>query len=131
MAGRKKTFPCGHFGKGQYCHRCAAEESARKQARDDKQAWAARIEAAPISLGAIPKPIAERALKAMSDLDAGKSYLEFRGKRLASMGQREVITIPIGQRYRLICLEQEGALRYLEVLSHEQYNNRLASGGWA
>ncbi len=46
------------------------------------------------------------------------------------MGQREVISIPIGKRYRLICLEQNGEMRYLEVLSHEQYNNRLKSGGW-
>lgn len=74
--------------------------------------------------------VAEKALQIMEDLGNGGSYLDFKGKRLVAMGQREVISVPIGQRYRLICIEQNGELRYLEVLSHEEYNNRLKSGGW-
>ncbi len=31
MAGRKRAFPCGHRGRGQYCHRCAQVDRAREQ----------------------------------------------------------------------------------------------------
>ena len=31
MAGRKRAFPCGHRGQGQYCHTCEQEDRAREQ----------------------------------------------------------------------------------------------------
>lgn len=67
----------------------------------------------------------------MRDLNAGKAYQDFKGKRLVTMGQREVISVPIGRRYRLICRDSNGCLEFIEVITHEEYNNRLSSGGWA
>ncbi len=130
MAGRKKRFPCGHVGKGRYCHRCATEAKAARETEAAKTAWAARLAAAPVALDQVPRDVAEKALGVIAALDAGRPYMDLRGKRLTNMGQREVITIPLGQHYRLIATDGDGRLRFLEVLSHEAYNTRLASGGW-
>lgn len=67
----------------------------------------------------------------MADLCEGRPYLDFKGKRMITMGQREIISIPVGRRYRLICCEKSGTLKFVEVISHEEYNSRLASGGWS
>ena len=37
MAGRKKPFPCGHVGKGQYCHTCEQEDRAREQRQSERR----------------------------------------------------------------------------------------------
>lgn len=130
MAGRRKTFPCGHLGKGKYCHRCAQESIEAEGELDARRDWQARVSAAPVSLDGIPRSVAEKILHTIAALNNGKSYVDFKGKRLRTMGQREVISVPIGRRYRLVCLEQDQGLTFLEVLTHEQYNNRLSSGGW-
>lgn len=137
MAGRRKKFLCGHVGKGQYCHRCEEEEAKARKALEVSQAalvakqdWAACLLAAPVPLEGVPKPIAVKALQIMAALSSGTSYLAFRGKRLVAMGQRTVISVPIGRHYRLICKEQDHQLHYEAVITHEAYNGRLSSGGW-
>lgn len=130
MAGRKRRFPCGHVGRGQYCHRCAQEKQAREQARAARQAWAERLAAAPVALESVPRHVAEKVLQIIAELEQGKRYQDFKGKRLALMGQRDVISIPVGWSHRLICREGEAGLEYVEVISHETYNKRLAAGGW-
>jgi hypothetical protein len=130
MAGRKKTFTCGHSGKGQYCHECARQAAEAQKVAESRRAHMERIASAPIPLHALPAEVAEKARRVIEDLSSGKPYMDFKGKRLTTMGQREVISVPIGRRYRLICRQQSGGLEFVEVISHEVYNNRLASGGW-
>lgn len=132
-----KTFACGHSGKGQFCHRCAQadkEKAAKLQQQQaaalKKQGWQAQINAAPIPLNHLPKDISSKALQVMEALNGGKPYLEFKGKRLAAMGLRHIISIPLGLSHRLVCREENGTLMYLEAIPHEEYNNRLATGGW-
>ena len=130
MAGSKKTFACGHIGKGKYCHRCAQEESRKRQVAQAKSDWDDRLATSPVPLAHLPKHVAEKALEVMENLQKGKTYQELNGKRLVTMRQRHVISVPIGRRYRLICDDESGPLKYIEVISHEEYNNRLSSGGW-
>jgi hypothetical protein len=132
MPKRKKKFPCGHVGHGRFCHRCAEKEAQRQQSAQRRQAWQAELAAAPIPLEHLPREVAQRVLEVLADLDAGASYVSLQGKRLHKMGQRSVISIPIGLRFRLICreIEETGKLVPLEALSHEAYNTRLATGGW-
>jgi len=131
MPGRKKKFPCGHAGKGQYCHRCAQVQASIQQSHEERKAWADRVRTAPVPLDdSIPRRVAEKVLQIIAELAKGKPYQDFRGKRLVTLGQREVISVPIGWSYRLICRETCGRLEYLEVISHETYNRRLSDGGW-
>lgn len=127
----KKTFPCGHVGKGQYCHRCAQEKAAAEKVIQAKNSWNERLAAAPVELGHLPRKAAEKALGIIAGLRQGKPYLDYKGKRLVKMGQREMISIPVGWSYRLVCRAKNGEWEDLDVVTHEDYNNCLASGGWA
>lgn len=131
MAGRKKTFPCGHTGKGKYCHRCAQEEKRKQAILGAKSEWKDRLSSAPVELDHLPKEVAEKALAVIAELQEGRPYPDLKGKRMITMGQREIISIPVGRRYRLICCDKKSSLECIEVISHEDYNNRLTSGGWS
>lgn len=130
MPGRKKTFACGHRGRGQYCHRCRQEEQQKEEARHQKRARAHHLASAPVPLDHLPEKVALKALKIMRMIESGSPYTDFRGKRLRTMGLRHIISIPVGWSYRLICRETEGRLRFVEVISHETYNTRIDAGGW-
>ncbi len=130
MTSRKKTFPCGHRGKGAFCHRCKQEEEIHQKKLKRKSAWNEKIKSSPIDLSHLPKKVAEKTLSIIEMISTGVNYHSLKGKRLVSMRQREVISIPVGWSYRLICFEKDGALNVVEVLSHEDYNNKLSSGGW-
>ncbi len=130
MAGQRKSFPCGHAGKGKYCHRCAAAEAERQKVAQIKGDWQSRLRASPIPLDHLPKGVAENVLRVIEDLKSGKPYEDLKGKRLITMGQRDVISIPIQRRYRLICRDREGKIEPIEAITHEVYNSRLSSGGW-
>ena len=130
MPSRKRTFPCGHRGKGQYCHRCEEVSDARLKSKRVKENWGKTLSQAPISLDKLPRDIAIKSLRIIQGIETGKSLCEFRGKRLVAMGQRGVISIPIARKYRMVCTDQGGMLEYLEVISHETYSNRISSGGW-
>jgi len=131
MPGKKKRFPCGHLGRGQYCHRCAEVEREQRAQQEAKAARKAHLAAAPIPVDHLPADIADKAIEIMQALRAGASYLDFKGKRLKNMGQREVISVPLGRRYRLICRDRPDGLAFVEAISHEVYNDRLAAGGWS
>ena len=130
VAGRKKTFPCGHKGKGQYCHRCEQNEVAKKVRQKKEDMWNERLRLSPVEITHLPRKVAEKVMNVIDGLLDGRSYHEFNGKRLVTMGQREVIRIPIGWNYRLICRANSGGMEFVEVITHEEYHNRLSSGGW-
>lgn len=130
MPRRTRQWPCGQKGNGRYCLRCAQERARREREQAGKSAWHARLANAPVALEHLPQHVAERVLAIIERLECGAGYWEFKGKRLRAMGARQIVSIPVGWSYRLICREQAGRLEYLEVLTHETYNQRLASEGW-
>lgn len=81
-------------------------------------------------LGALPKAVARKARRILRAMDDGTPYTALHGKRLAAMGQRHIISIPLGRRWRLICNATATGIHPIEAISHETYNNRLSSGGW-
>ena len=145
---RKKTFPCGHSGKGRFCHRCQAaiheQEAAASaatngasvngngkhhkpraeddgEAKADKEAWRETFEADPISLKHLPsRNLVMRARQILSEIDKGAPWHQFNGKRLQH--DRNVVSIPLGRRYRILFRTDDGAPKPVEVLSHEAYN---------
>jgi len=129
MHAMRKTFPCGHRGRGQYCHRCQSEQTRRQQEKSKRENRSAELAAAPVDLSRVPVSVADRAIEVIAQLQAGKPYMVLRGKRLHRMGQRKIISVPVGKRWRLICRDSNG-LQFIEVISHETYNQRLSAGGW-
>ncbi|MBK4730848.1 hypothetical protein JJD41_13405 [Oxynema sp. CENA135] len=127
MPRRKKTFPCGHKGYGQKCHRCDQEQKAREQEveacaqkRQQKLEWEASFERDPIDLRALPDYVVVKARAIIDGLNNQRNYREFGGKRLRH--DRRIISIPVTRNYRMICRDAGSMAVPEAVLSHEDYN---------
>lgn len=128
----RRGFPCGHQGKGQYCHRCRQEaEHTSRRAQDsasqlaqrqaERLAWEATFVADPIDLRDLQTR--ERVLKArdlLRRLAAGEPYTALGGKRWES--ERSIISVPVGRGHRLVLRDEGGRLRPLACMTHEAYN---------
>lgn len=126
-AKRQHTFPCGHRGRGQVCHRCQQEAQAKQAAQhqaaarqQQRQTWQAQFDQDPIDLRGLPHHVIEKARSILQDIQQGEHFKTLKGKRM--IFDRTVIRIPVGHRYRLLCREQGGQLLPWRVLSHEEYN---------
>lgn len=125
----KKTFQCGHTGKGSFCHRCATERRVDllkqaatqelKSIQEEKRKAAAE---AGVDLAGMPKQVINKSLEIINGLKQGVPYTQYFGKRLV---RRDMISIPIGRDYRMLCRDEAGGVTPLEVLSHEAYNRRV------
>jgi len=120
----RKTFPYGHVGKGQYCHRChqkelaMAERVAARAVKQDRLKKAEEI--VGVEMDALPLHVSEKAAEIMRDIRSGTPYTNYHGKRMDQ--DRTVISIPIGWSYRILCRNMNGQLKVAKVLSHEEYN---------
>ena len=120
MARRKKTFPCGHKGYGQQCHRCVQKHVDLEEKKQARAEWQATFEADPIDLRHLPRNVVLKARQILSGLANQQDYREFYGKRLRH--DRFVISIPVTRHYRLICQDGGDRLEPKEIVSHEDYN---------
>jgi hypothetical protein len=122
----KKTFACGHTGKGQFCHACAAlarETERRIQARHEKRvAKQTAIDSDPIdlSIASHMSAIQNEARKIIIQVSSGTHPLALKGKCLQATAGR-VLSVPVGRSYRLLFDAQ--TLRPLEFMTHERYNS--------
>lgn len=133
MPGRKKRFPCGHLGRGQYCHRCMKEikKEVRREEREaeqqrEREAWRLSFDDDPIDLRRLPRHIVEKTRALLERLDAGATVRDLEAKRLQF--DRQLVSIVVTREYRLVCLDDGAHLHPLEALSHEDYNTRYAGG---
>ncbi|MGC9502119.1 DUF7682 family zinc-binding protein [Baaleninema sp.] len=124
---RKKTFPCGHKGYGQVCHRCAQakvletqKEQVRAKKQREKREWEATFDNDPIDLRTLPPHVVTKARDIIAGLNDDRNYRDFGGKRLRH--NRQIISIPITRNYRMICHDNGGVAIPQSVLSHEAYN---------
>lgn len=125
MPARKKTFPCGHKGRGQYCHYCAQEQQEktkkREQELEEKRVWKDSFDQDPIDLTFLPsKTLVRKARTILERIAQGAPYTDFRGKRLNH--DRTIISLPLTPDYRLLFQDTGSGLQPLECLSHEAYN---------
>ncbi|MBR8826607.1 MAG: hypothetical protein DSM107014_01660 [Gomphosphaeria aponina SAG 52.96 = DSM 107014] len=120
MSRRKKSFPCGHKGYGQICHRCAQQQATWEQKRKRKNEWQETFAQDPIDLRALPKNVVVKARNIIMGLQTANNYRDFHGKRLRH--DRLVISIPVTRNYRLLCRDYGSFLTPEEVISHEEYN---------
>jgi hypothetical protein len=121
----KRTFDCGHTGKGKYCHTCesfARAKAAERVACEEKRSAKARAATAdPIDLSAVAHlaAIQREARELLAKVHSGTHPLALNGKPIKkSNGQ--LLSVPVGRSWRLMF--EADTLRPLELLSHERYN---------
>ena len=126
MARQKKRFPCGHIGRGQYCHRCKAaevEEQARLQQAAERVAWQATFASDAVDLRSLPRrELVIEARDVLAGIGAGRHYAEFGGKRLNY--DRTIISVPLGRDYRILFRDDDSGLTPIAAMSHEAYNKK-------
>ncbi len=120
MSRRKKTFPCGHKGYGQTCHRCDQQHRSREEKKQQKQEWESTFAKDPIDLKALPAHVVVKARVIIAGLEGQQNYRDFGGKRLRH--NRWIISIPVTRNYRMICHDSGSLVVPYAVLSHEDYN---------
>ncbi len=120
MTRRKKTFPCGHKGFGQVCHRCVQARAIFEQKQKLKRDWEASFNQDLIDLRNLPKNVVIKSRQIIQQLSEEPNYRIFHGKRLRH--NRFVISIPINRSYRLLCRDCGQFLSPEAVVSHEDYN---------
>ena len=124
----KKKFPCGHVGKGQYCHRCKAKDDAVEQKKKEREAKVNALKNdldVGVDLSGLPEQVAKKAAQIIRKLNSGVSYTDLHGKRLTAW-DHNIISIQLGSSYRILCKDDGGNVTPVEVLSHEQYNGRIS-----
>jgi len=136
MVPPKRLFPCGHRGKGQYCHRCQQEKEER--ARRERELSARRQEREylenewELSTEGLPDSIVHRAIELLRDLREGKSFAQLGVKRMEF--DRNCLSANLGKDYRLLLKQnEEGNLYPVRIVSHEAYNapiRNTARKGW-
>ena len=104
MSKRKKTFPCGHRGQGQYCHECertvlevqklqsiedgrsillATERLVRKEkAKERKKTKQLAKKQNEPQLEYLPKAVVKKATKVWNELSSGADHRKFLGKKI-------------------------------------------------
>lgn len=76
-----------------------------------------------VAVHPVPLHVLKKASSIIQRLEQGVPYWRMHGKRLQR--DRTVISIPVGRRYRLLAVEQDGRVHPRELLSHGDYNNRV------
>lgn len=124
----KKTFECGHKGRGTYCHRCAQESLAQQQKKAKRQEKHAAHAEDLVDLRGLPENVVKKARKLLSRVNNKAQLQELGGKKMRFSQKQEVqvFSVPIDRDYRLLCHFKSGTLEPIEVLSHEEYNNGKA-----
>jgi hypothetical protein len=90
-----------------------------------------RREKDTMGLYKLPGTIAQKARGVLDKIVNGTEYWKLGGKRLS--GERSVIRIPIGYRYRMLCRDEgDSTTKHrvvpLKVVSHEAYNPLVRRG---
>ncbi|MFL9911987.1 DUF7682 family zinc-binding protein [Paraburkholderia sp. RL17-337-BIB-A] len=122
----KRTFECGHSGKGKYCHTCesiAKKKDADRAAREKKRA--ARIQAADadtIDLSAVAHlaAVQREARDLLSKVQGGMHPYALNGKPIKSCDGK-LLSVPVGRSYRLMF--ESGSLRPLRLISMKPTTN--------
>lgn len=121
----KRTFDCGHTGKGKYCHTCESidrAKAAEREAREEKRSAKAREATAdPIDLSAVAHlaAVQREARELLAQVSRGVHPFALDGKPIKRSNGR-LLSVPVGRSWRLMFAAD--TLRPIELLSHERYN---------
>ena len=127
----RKRFGCGHRGYGQFCHCCADRDTqqkkvaqGRKMAQVDREmAWVVERVVDGVDLRDLPRQVAQKAKQVLEEFRQGWHPGAMGGKQFGF--DRDMIRVPVGYRYRLLCERVAGVIKPIKVLSHEAYNSLM------
>ncbi len=126
LAKRKKTFPCGHKGMGQFCHTCHNEKKvqiSKEKERQEKYAWNALFSKDVVDLSKLPnRKLVLKARDILEKIASGWPYQQLKGKQLNH--DRQILSIPVNQDYRLLFKRRQQHWLPIKLLSHEEYNTK-------
>lgn len=88
-----------------------------QQQRDE---WVASFESDAVDLRGLPEHVVLKSRHIVNELKIGRHFGKLGGKRMNF--NREVIRIPVGLRYRMLCRDDRSRVTPLMVISHEDYN---------
>ena len=136
MAPKKRSFPCGHRGKGQFCHRCQQEERKRAQHERDRLArWSERKTVERewgLATDDLPRHVIRKTTDVLRSLRDEADLARFDAERMRF--DRDCISIRLSRDYRLLLrLDGEQGIRPVKVVPHEEYNaliRNAALKGW-
>jgi len=121
----KKTFPCGHKGKGQFCHRCHQKELAQAKKDAIRSKRVLRFDEAEkkagLDLSKVPLKVAEHAAQVIQEIRSGK--MPHKSKRLSD--NKSLISVPLRLQYRLLVKDTGDAFQPMSVMTHEEYNKTI------
>ena len=120
MGRRKKTFPCGHVGFGQFCHKCCEKQKLMEKRKSERDGWLSNFESDVIDLRHLPRPVVLKTRELLTRLESGELWGALGGKKLRH--DRSIISIPINRDYRLLCRFEGGKVVPFRAESHEDYN---------
>lgn len=95
----------------------AADAAVKKR---DRQRWKETFERDSIDLRGLPRGTVKKSRKILKQLEKGTAYHQLRGTRLSV--NRQIIRIPVGQKYRLVCDDIDGRIVPREVIPHKCYD---------
>jgi hypothetical protein len=123
----RKTFPCGHKGKGAHCHRCSqlegvaqAKQAALVVKQERAQARKEAFSADLVDLKGLPQVVIDKARAVIADLGAGANWVEMGGVKFNA--RKEIIRFKLPMHYRMVCKMTSNGLVPLAVMTHEAYN---------
>jgi hypothetical protein len=125
----KRTFECGHSGKGKFCHACAAiakQKENERKAREHERIERAQADAADaidLSIVSHLASVQREARALLSKVQNGVHPLALKGKPIKS-SNGDLLSVPVGRSYRLMF---DRSLRPLRLISHETYNHVVNS----
>ncbi|EDM75796.1 hypothetical protein PPSIR1_34687 [Plesiocystis pacifica SIR-1] len=92
-----------------------------KAGNEEKARWKATFADDPIDLQHLPqKSLVLRARAILEAVSNGAPWHQFNGKRLRH--DRDVVSVPLGRRYRILFRTDDGSPQPVSVMSHESYN---------
>ena len=131
MGRRKKRFECGHFGYGAYCHLCHDKEKEIEKKKMEKKAKFLYVKSNGDYVSNVPIEVQKKAVDKFMKLKAQQQiYSNIQAKRMTTIRQRKIVVLRVGRSYRLICKQTGRDFQWIELLSHESYNDKLKRGGW-
>ena len=122
----KRTFDCGHTGKGKYCHACATlaerkeNERVAREAKRTEKMRASDLDPIDLSCVAHLASVQREARSLLDRVRDGTHPYALKGKPIKS-SKGQLVSVPVGRSYRLMF--DAVSLMPLELLSHESYNN--------
>ncbi|MDQ6994836.1 MAG: hypothetical protein Q9M18_04495 [Mariprofundaceae bacterium] len=122
----RKTFECGHKGKGKRCNRCILERNQEEKNRVFREQRNNIYKTIGLNVGDIPENIAMKAYDIWNSLLNFKNADDFRKikgwRKLTASTLKGFFVFDFGKKWRLVASYNHGLCKPVGFFSHQAYN---------